>query len=270
LSLDAPTVTMLWQWLLAHVAHVSLSWYHYAIVGTSIWLSYAADRWLESWRVPAARLQTPRHQFYLRHRRVTAGVWCGALAGALWLSFTRLTGRELAAGSLLLVPVLVYLLSHQLVHRGYPWRLPKEVCVAGLLGGGAAVFAACAPAVRVAALAEGGGWFVALAFVNCSLIGRWEQTVDRAQGQDSLILWYPWSGRVVPLLPWMLLAGAAVGWMVGHGDLRTLRACAAVSAGLLGLIDRAERRTGWPIARVLADAALLTPAVWLAAGWLSS
>lgn len=261
-------MTVLWQWALARVARAPLCWFHYVIVGTSIWLAYAADRWLESWCVPAPRLQMPRHRFYFRHRRATAAVWVAALAGAISLSVFRLTARELAAGCLLLLPVLAYLLSHQLVHRGHPWRLPKEVCVAGLLGGGAAVFAACAPAARIAALAEGGGWFVALAFVNCALIGRWEQAVDRAQGQDSLVQWYPWTRRVVPWLPWLLLAAAAFAGWAGDGGRQPLRACALVSAGLLGLVDRGERLTGWPVARLLADAALLTPAAWLAATWL--
>jgi len=75
---------------------------------------------------------------------------------------------------------------------------------------------------------------------------------------------------MVPWLPWLLLGVAAFACWTGHADRRPLRACALVSAGLLGLVDRSERLTGWPLARVLADAVLLTPAAWLAATWLLS
>lgn len=54
------------------------------------------------------------------------GVGHRDVAALGWLS-----SRELEAGAaLLLPPVLADLLSHQLVHRHHPWRVPKEVVVA--------------------------------------------------------------------------------------------------------------------------------------------
>ena len=46
------------------------------------------------------------------------------------------------------------------------------------------------------------------------------------------------------------------------------RACGLASSVLLGVVDALQGRLGWQRARVLADAALLTPLVPLTTGWL--
>src|SRR5882762_6223038 len=75
LSLDAPAVALLWQWQLGRVAHVTLTWVHAFILGSGIWLAYAADRWLEGWRLQPDQVRTQRHWFYQRFRWPVAGVW---------------------------------------------------------------------------------------------------------------------------------------------------------------------------------------------------
>jgi hypothetical protein len=39
LSLDAPAVAVVWQWLYAHTTGVSLFWFHHAILGAAVWLA---------------------------------------------------------------------------------------------------------------------------------------------------------------------------------------------------------------------------------------
>lgn len=267
-SLDAPLVTMAWEWLFAREAGARLTWPHYAIVGATIWLAYAADRWFESWRVPPDRLITLRHRFHFRHQGAVAVAWIVVLAGAVTLSVFGLTWREWAAGLCLALPAVAYVLSHQLVHRDLPWRVPKELCIAALLTAGAALFPWVDARTAVGGLVTAAAWFLVLAFTNCALISLWERTVDREHGQDSLVRNHPAWAPSIRALPWLSLVFCGFLLLTKHlGSTGTL-VCVAVSAGLLGIIDRLESRLGWAGARLLADAALLTPAAWLAGAWI--
>jgi hypothetical protein len=259
LSLDAPTVALLWQWLFARVAPTPLAWYHAFILGAATWLAYAADRWIEGWQIAREQLLTQRHWFYQRWRWPIFMVWLGVLVTALVVSCTRLNSREFTAGLLVLVPVLVYLLSHQLVHRGNPWRAPKELCVALLFAAGVSCFQIAQKPGVLRMLCPSLALFGALCLTNCSLISLWETEVDRTHGQTSLALQYPRGHRLVRLLPWLLALLAAVSAERETGAVQIAALCAAASGGLLGAIDLAHARCGRQLARVLADVALLTP-----------
>jgi hypothetical protein len=261
LSLDAPAVALLWQWLLARVAPMPLAWFHAFILGAAVWLVYAADRWIEGWRLVPEQVLTQRHWFYLRWRWPVFAVWLVVAATGLTAAFTQLRSREIAAGFIVLAPVLIYLLSHQLVHRDHPWRVPKELCVALLFTAGASCFQiADAPgAVRVLFIPL--ALFAGLCLANCALISFWETEVDRTHGQTSLALQFPRGHRLVRLLPW-LLALFAAGFAARETGLRqTAALCAAASGGLLGAVDLAHARCGRQLARVLVEVALMTPLV---------
>jgi hypothetical protein len=261
LSLDAPLVAVAWQGALARAANVPWRLHHGLVLGASVWLAYAADRWIEGWRLEPAQVLTQRHWFYLRWRWPVAIMWLGVLGAALVMAMTLLTRRELAFGLLLLVPVLVYLLSHQLVHADRPWRAPKEICVAVLFAGGAVCFAAAHDVGVLVTVAGPLGLFALLCFADCALISVWENEVDRSHGQTSLALQFPEGHAFVRILPWVIAAAGAA--RVGAGHAPAVTGCAAVSGFLLGAIDLGHRRLGRQLARVLADVALMTPFVLL-------
>ena len=194
LSLDAPAVAVLWQWLLARVGHASLGWPPHLVLGASVWLAYAADRWIEGWRLAPAEIKTQRHHFAQRWRWPLTLCWLTVLVATVAVAFTRLTRLELGSGVGLLVLVLIYLLSHQLVHRGHPWGAPKELCVAVLLTGGVALFAATPDNLRilVAPLLT----FGARCFSNCALISTWERDVDQTHNTMSLTLQFRLGGSL--------------------------------------------------------------------------
>lgn len=259
LSLDAPAIAMLWQVLLARVVGATLGPPEIFVLGASVWLAYAADRWIEGWRLAPAQIQTQRHYFYHRWRWPLGLLWCVVLGADLAVARFGLTSREFTGGLLLLAPVVVYLISHQLIHRHHAWRAPKEICVALLLGGGVAVFPVSPTDVVIRPLAEPLGLFCLLAFANCALISLWEKGVDEAHGQTSLALQFR-SARVFSrALPWLLAAGAGLLVPGAAGAVRSAVGCVALSGALLGLTDLAQPRIGPRLARVLADAALLTP-----------
>lgn len=257
LSLDAPVVVVLWQRLVAGSAGIRLGPAASAVLGCSVWLAYSADRWIEGWRLSPEAIRTHRHRFYKRWRWPVAALWLAVLAADVALSAAGLSRPQFFGGALVLVPVAVYLLSHQLVHRGSRWRAPKEVCVAALLGAGAAVFVLAEPAANRAGAALPLALFVVLCFSNCTLISLWEHEVDLSHGQTSLALQFTAASRVGRALPWIAAALSAALWAAGRGGAPA--ACSTASGALLGLVDLAERRTGRIPARVLADVALMTP-----------
>lgn len=265
LSLDAPAVVVLWQWMLASVARVELRWFHAFVLGASVWLAYGADRWFEAWRLPPECVQTTRHRFYQRRRWQCAAVWMLGLVADLAVAIPRLNRREIAAGLMLLAPVLGYLLSHQLVHRHHRWRPPKEICVAMLLGGGAAVFVAAQPAAVLKPLVSPLILFTALCFVNVALISAWEHEVDLTQGQTSLAHQFPGGATFGRLSPWIIALVSVAMALVATGAAHTAILCVAGSSLLLVLVDRSETQLGCRMARVLADLVLLTPLVPLVA-----
>ena len=262
LSFDAPIVVTAWQMLLASVAGVRLGWPHGFVLAASVWLSYTADRWIEGWRLAPSAIRTARHSFYQRRRWLLFLIWLVVLAVDLTVALTRLSRHEIVTGWLIVPPVLAYLLSHQLIHRNHPWRVPKEICIALLLGCGAAVFPFAGAGFYRRTLWLPLGLFVALAFANCALISVWETEVDRSHGQTSLALQFGGHGWIHGV-PW-LLAGLAALIVLGGSHLRVAAVCCVGSAILLGIIDVLHVRLGWRVARVLADVALLTPLIAMA------
>ncbi len=252
---------MSWQWLFAKLAGVQLGWAEPAVVAASIWLAYAADRWFEGWRVAPSAMRTQRHRFYQHHRWAVAAVWVAVLAADVGTAFWQLTERELVAGTLLLAPTLLYLFSHQLLHRHRRWRAPKEFCIAFLLAGGASVFVIAAPAAAIETALGPLIIFSALCFANLALIAVWEQEVDATHGQVSLARQFRGAAGVSRAFPWVLAAASAVSIVSPLHVPRDAAVCGIASALLLALLDRVEHRIGWQLARVLADFVLLTPAV---------
>jgi hypothetical protein len=233
-------------------------------LGISVWLAYSADRWIEGWLLPAEKMQTQRHRFYYEHRWSTFGVWLALLITAVGTALWKLNAREFQAGLLILLPMLVYLLSHQLLHRKHPLRVPKELCVAFLLTSGVAGFTLVRLTDPTELLGVPLVFFALLCFANCALISTWEDEVDRHHGQTSFVLQYPGSRRMVRILPFVIMILALGFASFEDGMRRTATLCAAGSGGLLALVDLLHQRSGRQLARVLADGVLLTPVIaWL-------
>ena len=278
LSLDAPLVAVVWQGLFAHILEVRLGWYQYVLLGLTVWIVYAADRWIEGWRLSPDTVKTQRHSFYIRWRWPVFGVGVVAIAGCALIALTRLGLREWLAGFILVAPTLVYLLSHQLLHRLNPWRVPKEICIALIfcLGTALAPLVLALPAqiqvchvIRdvgpgtLAALWGPLGLFGLLCFTNLALISAWEYEVDKQHGQTSLALQFSRRLDLIHTLPWLLALLGFIAALRTHDAERMAALCVTASALLLATLDRAEPKLGREAARALVDLALLTPAVVL-------
>ena len=278
LSLDAPLVAVVWQALFARILGVDLGWYQHVLLGLTVWIVYAADRWIEGWRLSAETVQTQRHFFYIRWRWPVFGVGFAAIVFCAVLALTHLGRREWTAGFILVAPILVYLLSHQLVHRHHPWRVPKEICIACIfcLGTALAPAVLALPAHRQVChvICDIGsehleplwvplGLFGLLCLANLALISAWETEVDQKHGQTSVALQFARGRRLIRALPWLLaVLGLAATWGVYNLN-RTIGQCVTASGLLLGCLDLLEPKIGREAARAFVDLTLLTPVIAL-------
>jgi hypothetical protein len=264
LSLDAPLVAVSWQALFAFVVNVRLPWHDPVLLGLGVWIVYAADRWIEGWRLSPEMVQTPRHLFYIRHRWPVFGIAVAVILATAVIAFIQLETREFKASFVLLIPTLLYLFSHQLLHRHHPLRLPKEICIAVIFALGCAL----APAVHAPdrlrlLLGPPVLLFCLLCFANCALISVWEKEVDARHGQTSLALQLKGAAVLIHLLPWLIAIASVAAVLAGNPASRAAAICAAASGLLLGLLDFFQPRLGRIPSRAAVDLTLMTPFISL-------
>lgn len=263
LSLDAPLVAVLWQMLFARKLNVRLDWHDPVLIGLAVWIVYAADRWIEGWRLDVDTAQTRRHQFYIRHRRPVFLTGIGAIIATTVIAVARLDAREFKAGFIPLIPTLLYLFSHQLVHRHHPLRLPKEIVIAVIFALGCALAPAVVAPEKIHALAIPVTLFGLLCFANCALIASWEKEVDALHGQTSLALQLKGRWAIIHALPWLVAAIALASVVLNPDPTHPGALCTAASGLLLGLLDLAQPGLGRETARAWVDFTLMTPVVLL-------
>jgi len=264
LSLDAPTVAVLWAWSFERAAGVRISISALAVLGLGTWLIYVADRLLDarpSRRVAgfAAKLRE-RHFFHARHcRTLLAVAWPAALA-LLWL-IARMPGVDRRNDAVLFAVAMLYFGSvHLAVPRARRW-FAREITVGLVFALATAVPAWSQTAGSKTHLALLVLIFAALCCLNTIAIEVWEQSGRGRRFSVSL---------AASLLA--LCAGALGLWAGMHDSPDgALVACAALSALVLLSVDSLHRRHSRPnaepdeaarwllLVRVAADAALLTP-----------
>ncbi len=257
LSLDAPLIAALWQSLFAHAFGAALGWPYTLLLYAAVWLIYSADRWLDG-RSLGADARTRRHRFYARHYRTVFWVWWLVFACTFAASILLLTWAELSGGAALGALLLGYLAQR---HRGDQQTQPKEVQIAVIFALGV-VFLPLFSGVHLWLLV-GGGLFGVLIFLNCALIARWEGDLDRESA--------PFAVRAPKIAARLgpLTLGFALFCSVGGIVFEPVRlpfAALNLSAFLLYGLEHLAPRLGPAARRVLADAALLTPLLWLLYG----
>lgn len=257
LSLDAPTVAVLWAWSFARATHVEATTASLAVLGIGTWLFYIADRLLDG-RAGADESELhERHRFHASHRRafLTAGV---AASAALLPAIAKMPAAARREDALLFgVTTLYFLAAHG---RRLRSRFPREVVVGLVFACACAVPAWSQSTATHAELRWLVPLFAALCWLNCRAIHVWERPETAAH-------------RFVVSVPALSLAALAAVFLAVTGNPGALRLAAAVAASamLLFALDRDRRRALnkqlpalSPLAlRILADAVLLTPLLLL-------
>lgn len=263
LAFDAPTVTAAWQWLFAKVCGAELGAHHFVLLWASVWMAYAADRWIDGWALSLSQVRTQRHFFFLRWRWPFFAVWCLVLVASVALAAATLTAREWGASLSMMAVAVVYLLVCQALRRIRPEYVPKEVFVAAILAAGACLYPAMSAREPLGLLAGPASLFLALCLANCLLIAKWEREVDLGHGHLSFALQFSKTASIIGgLLGVIMVCGL---WLAAEraGAGRQAGVCGAAGALLLFAVDLSEPRIGRELARLLADVALFTPLVLL-------
>jgi hypothetical protein len=177
LSLDAPTIAVLWTWFIARTSNVHLPTASLFAMAAAVWTLYAADRLLDAQSATPSDLEARHHFHYLHRTAFLDGILLASLALAVLLPripseairlYLILGGLVFGYFILIHVP-----LNHSPDTKAAP-RLPKEIAVGICFA--AAVFIptiARHPGLRPTLLPSA-LLFAALCSLNCLFIYAWE------------------------------------------------------------------------------------------------
>jgi hypothetical protein len=267
LSLDAPVVAVVWALLFARAGGVRLALGTFVVLALAVWLIYITDRLLDGWRVADTRTLRARHLFCRRHPTailVTSGL--GAASGA-WLVTADLSAAELKAGLLVGGIVAAYMLGiHLGSNQGGARRegktlsrlVPKEIFVGFLFAAGTAL-----PVWSQRALTQGMliTWllFGLLCALNCTAIEYWENNATEGILESSQRLRAKLGSRIGGLAAGLML----LAWVAQTLFRTNSTAVAAIASAalLISLLNLWRGRLSANALRVLADVALLIPAI---------
>ncbi|HTX42581.1 MAG TPA: hypothetical protein VMD25_12175 [Acidobacteriaceae bacterium] len=258
LSLDAPTVAVLWAWSFTRAVAATVSWSAIAVLGLGTWLLYVGDRLLDSRLGASGADLRERHFFHARHRR--ALLICGALSIAplIWLIVFRMPAAARGEDVWIFAVAMAYFAAvHQPKIRV---RFPHELAVAPVFAAATVVPAWAGSTAAHVDLLWLAALFAALCWLNCACIHAWESAKPPRR----------WSfASTLALLIACITAALMVPAAHESGVFRLLAAMLA-SALLLFALDRDFSRSRRRAAadrgdlstlalRILADTALLTP-----------
>jgi hypothetical protein len=274
LSLDAPTVAVVWCWFFASAFGLRLPWTASITLALGTWCVYVADRLLDGWRSIDMTDLRDRHWFYLRHRKPFVIAWVAAAVPLAYLILFRVPPAVRTDDIVLCVIGIGYfVLIH---HRSVGHRFSKEMFVGFLFSISTAVPTWTriqhGRGLLLAAICT----FGAACWLNCVAIQTWEDAetlpnnpvtkpgheLQQARNARPTLTHFlgnhlhafAIANGAIALLLASLPAGRAL-WPV-------FIAVTASSSLFLALLYRGGR-FGALCLRVLADGALLTPLVFL-------
>jgi hypothetical protein len=271
LSLDAPTVAGLWAWCFAFTARRHLPWTSYAILCAGTWLVYISDRILDGVRLTHSSPLRARHYFYIRHRHRFLRLGLGVAFALVLLILFRMSPVARFEDTIVFsVAILYFAVIHLGGRRAEHW-LPKELAVAVVFAAATIVPAwSLASTVRPVLLLYA-VLFAALCFLNCVAIEEWENDSDDLEIRSTVL--------PHPLTQWAQRHLASISFEITGASLLllslALRAragmapavCCSLSAALLFTFHICRRRFTILERRIAADAALLTPVLFLLFSW---
>jgi hypothetical protein len=261
LSIDAPLVALVWATLFARGGGGKLAGTEAVVLALAVWVIYVGDRLLDCKlsKNPAALHE--RHRFCKRHRLALLGLLAMACAILIWLTANRLPAVEVNAGLRLGAVLLMYMAA---IHGAPGWLagiVPKEMAV-GLLFAAGAILPIWSQSIRfpLGSLLPW-GFFAALCALNCLSIECWESCRNNSQEVPPRFL--RWVSARIDLIAVGLAGGAVFGCFAASCGESRIPGLLAVGAGslLLLLLNRSRDRLSPAALRVLADAALLVPAL---------
>jgi hypothetical protein len=262
LSLDAPTVAVLWTWFIASANHVHLPLSSASAMAITVWMLYAADRLMDARLLDSNPTHhedlEARHLFHYRHRPAfLTGILLSSIALATLLP--RLEAEAIHLYLILGGLVCGYFILIHATHSAH--RLPKEIAV-GLCFAAATFIPTVArrPDLRLPLLPFA-LLFATLCSLNCLFIYAWEHEDHRcrtAHVQSTHAITYFALRNLVPLTILLALTSAIL-TLFDHNAPWPISCATALSAALLLLLHNYRHSFARTTLRASADLALLTP-----------
>jgi hypothetical protein len=264
LSLDAPTVALIWAMVFARANGVRLGAANSMVLLLAVYIIYSGDRLLDSWTMREATARQARHRFCEHHRFLLAVLLVPAIALALAFS-SRLPLREIKAGLALAFIVAAYTFGIHAGRRLLTRVLPKELSVGVLFAAGTTV-----PLWSQTRALSGLTWlsvilFAMLCSLNCIAIDYWENP-----HKNSLPLIEHHLSRSPIQDPIARMAAALAVLSIGSALITRTKilpraegfspvefVALALGALLIFLLHHHRQNFSRPALRVLADAALV-------------
>ena len=262
-AIDAPIVAVVWLFAFAKAFSAPVEFPHYLVLFLCVWCLYIADRLLDAAKLkagdPSPGLRTHRHHFMYRNRRLFALLWFFlAFIGGLF-AISQLERPIFGAGLIVFVGAAAYFLTF-VAPLGNKKPLPGKEIAGGLLfaaGTTVPVFADYSgelPVVLPFAI------FAGLCALNLLLIASREGDLPQSRG---------FSGFVIGLGIALALAAAGLALFGTNAEtapfLRPLFFVESLAAMAMTILQFARPATTRDSFRVLADVALLTPLIPVAA-----
>jgi len=245
--------------------HLHLFWHAPLLLAIGTWLVYVADRLLDGSRPWATTRLRARHHFHSRHRTTFLTAAGAAVCLLIWLIVTHMKPEARHEDTVLFSAALLYLVAVHKPQLAKNGRLPKELAVG--------VVFACATAVPAwsrlnsgrATLLPAVGLFAGLCWLNCVAIERWES--PRCATLSPIL------SESHPTTRWA--ANRFRGVLLSFGGVAAILAilqphattpiylAMMIAAACLAFIDANRERFSTLGLRIAADAALLTPVLFL-------
>jgi len=267
LSLDAPTVAVLWTWFIASANHVHLPISSALAMVVTVWMLYAADRLMDARLMDARVLDAnpthhqdleARHYFHHRHRSTfLTGILLASIALAILLP--RLEAQAIHLYLILGGLVCGYFILIHATPSAH--RLPKEIAV-GLCFAAATFIPTVArrPDLRLPLLPSA-LVFATLCSLNCLFIYAWEHEDHRTNRPTHAITHL--ALRNLPSLTILLTLSSTALALFDHQAPQTIPCATAISAALLLLLHNRRHFIARTTLRAAADLALTTPILLL-------
>ena len=263
-SLDAPTVAVIWQWAFARAFRIDFFWADSLILGLGVWMIYLGDRLVDAARASLDDASTARHAIHARWRGFFSTVALIIVGTLVVLAPCLLPPRLFLHGLCLLGAAGAYFwFVHGRTARRWTHFFPKEAAVGSMFAAGTAFLpwdrsVSHHPWAEFAVALFGG-----LCFCNCALITVWERHAVDIRDHTSFLNAFPRLSARLPFLCLALALGAC--WGLSSDSSRVFLAL-IVSSLCLALLDQHRGKLSPDLVRVLADAALLTPLLFNACG----
>ena len=262
IGLDSPIVAVCWQAMFAKIAGIELPWFISLILGLSTWCIYLADRITDVLRNPQ-HAATSRHCFTRRHIHKLIALLLFISICNLFLITQYLPNNLIIYGCATLGLIGIYYLIRLTKLKNVITLIPREVICGMLFALGCAIAPyaySTTPWIDTPEIFLPVILFGVDCSASCILISIWEKEADAEASDLSIVTTHT---NFIPYLTSILTCLAFISSTLACFFYWQVFLAVALSAILLKLALHYQDRIAPIHLRVLADAVLLTPLLFI-------